>query len=119
MDSIDRPDDRPAEPWSRWLALGLWSKSALGFGLVSLATSLWSVFNGDHDPRSLSASVQIVEAATAIGRLTPYVVLLAVLVEPVRFRRWAFTAFVIWTIATGCLAIANVQDAAAIFRYVD
>ncbi|MCW2961748.1 MAG: hypothetical protein JWM90_2135, partial [Thermoleophilia bacterium] len=100
----------PVAPWSGWTERGIWAKSAVALGLIAFATSLWSIFIDGEWYHSLGAAIQIREAAEAVGRLTPFVALLSVLVEPVRYRGWVYAAFLIWAVAAASLAVGNIQD---------
>jgi hypothetical protein len=84
-------------------------------GLISVATSIWSISFG-HGVQSLSAAMQIREAAEAVGRLTPFIALLSILVEPTRFRGWAFASILIWAAASALLAVGNLHDTFNLFR---
>lgn len=99
-----------AVPWSAWIERGIWAKSAVALGLVALGSSLWSIFIDAEWYQSLAAAVQIREAAEAIGRLAPFVALLSVMVEPLRYRGWSYAAFLIWAVAAASLAVGNIQD---------
>lgn len=111
MDESHAPTAPTTEaPWSAWTERGIWGKSAVALGILALLTSLWSIFIDAEWYHSLAGAIQTREGAEALGRLTPFVALLSVLVEPVRFRGWAYTALLIWAVAAASLAVGNIQD---------
>jgi hypothetical protein len=107
----------PAVPWSRWIERGVWAKLAVALGLVAVGTSIWSIFFGEGIT-SLTAAMKVREGAEAVGRLTPYIALLSILVEPTRFQGWAYASILIWAAASALLAIGNLHDTVNLYSAI-
>ncbi|MCW2962671.1 MAG: hypothetical protein JWM90_3058 [Thermoleophilia bacterium] len=107
----------PSVPWSWWTERGVWAKSALVLGVIAIGTSLVSILFGDN-VSSLSVSMQAREGAEAIGRLAPFLAVISVLTEPIRYRGWAYTAILVWAGASVLVAIGNLHDTIALFSQI-
>lgn len=114
----DRADAQVAPEgrfWAAWTVHGVWAKSAVVLGVVSIVAAISGSMT-EYDLQSVPLRLELQQAAQAIGRLTPFLVIVALLTESRCQRRWAFLGLVIWAAASAIVAIASLHSTVNYFE---
>jgi hypothetical protein len=109
---VEASDDQLTEhaPWARWIEHGVWAKVALGLACLAVAGAAVSLNGGNTMATSAGWSF----ARQGVGHLAnavPFVALLSILVESVRYRGLTFAAVALWIFSRLLLAAGEVRTA--------
>ncbi|MCZ4495525.1 MAG: hypothetical protein JWM25_108 [Thermoleophilia bacterium] len=58
----------------------------------------------------MSATLEARHSAQALGHMAPFVAITSLLVEPTRYRGWAYVALLTWAGTSVVIAIGNLQS---------